>query len=544
MHMCVDDRQKFPVPVQFRVQSTGFRISHCPPPTQPPAPTAKHARCAPVLCCKLRLFISYDLNPVPRAQEASHVGFLQRTSIHHPAHGSTAVQKWISCFIGLRRQLQSSNLPTSDEFIVFICSAQTARLLSSCVSRSKLHKRKRRRLSGHFNNNNNNNNDNDSTGIMLAGPTIAALFLTVWCIPTRYTVLYTEATQSESPVRARGIGSQQHSTSQPGFTSLITASSSSTSTSVSTSESDSNSLSSSRRLDPALSAPRQQNDIHFTGLAHSDVAFQDDYRSRGTKRHANVTSSPSAPGPDIASKPDASQVSTSNPTKPPRRKKSVAPTSSPTLEPQDDDAAAEVEDDAVEDDTVPDASEGPAPADSPAADTDAPVAPPPPVPPPTPLPTRPVPQTRAPSVARDITPRTPVPVNIPTQTKIATPQPMAEYVPIDDDPIVSQEIQIEEKKEEVELEHVETEAKTAGGIGFLLAIFAMIFTAHQMSENPDGIYASVCRLAITVIGCALKLILMPCRNFMGNRYHAGHIPVSTMEYREPYRGGNSAMEMT
>jgi len=99
------------------------------------------------------------------------------------------------------------------------------------------------------------------------------------------------------------------------------------------------------------------------------------------------------------------------------------------------------------------------------------------------------------------------------------------------------------EKEQEQLESVEKEARRAGGLGFLLALCAMVFTAYQMSENPDGFYASVCRLAITMVGCILKLVLMPCRNLLGARYSAGHIPVSTMEYREPYRGSND-MELT
>ena len=100
------------------------------------------------------------------------------------------------------------------------------------------------------------------------------------------------------------------------------------------------------------------------------------------------------------------------------------------------------------------------------------------------------------------------------------------------------------EEEELELGRVEKEAKTAGGLGFLLAMGAMVFTAYQMSENPDGIFASVCRLAITLIGCGFKMVTMPCRNLLGHRYHAGHIPVSTMEYRDPYRGSGNMMEMT
>ena len=139
------------------------------------------------------------------------------------------------------------------------------------------------------------------------------------------------------------------------------------------------------------------------------------------------------------------------------------------------------------------------------------------------------------------------PVATPGGSPVAiTSPPTEEYVSADDDPIaLEQELIDHEKEEEEDLHEVEKVAKEAGGIGFLLALLAMVFTAYQMSENPDGIYASICRLAITVIGCGVKLVLMPCRNLIGgNRYHAGHIPVSTVEYREPYRGGNIGMEMT
>ena len=60
------------------------------------------------------------------------------------------------------------------------------------------------------------------------------------------------------------------------------------------------------------------------------------------------------------------------------------------------------------------------------------------------------------------------------------------------------DLDAEEKEEiaEEELQEVEEELKeeeevaaAAGGMGFLLAIGGMIFTAHQMSENPDGVYA-------------------------------------------------------
>ena len=68
----------------------------------------------------------------------------------------------------------------------------------------------------------------------------------------------------------------------------------------------------------------------------------------------------------------------------------------------------------------------------------------------------------------------------------ATPEP--EYTPTDDDPIQIEDESIVEQVEQ-ELEREEKVARTAGGFGIFLAIGAMIFTAHQMSENPDGIFA-------------------------------------------------------
>jgi hypothetical protein len=62
------------------------------------------------------------------------------------------------------------------------------------------------------------------------------------------------------------------------------------------------------------------------------------------------------------------------------------------------------------------------------------------------------------------------------------------YTPMDDEPIEEEDEELVEEVEE-ELQHEEKVARTAGGFGFLLAIAGMIFTAHQMSENPDGFYA-------------------------------------------------------
>ena len=107
-----------------------------------------------------------------------------------------------------------------------------------------------------------------------------------------------------------------------------------------------------------------------------------------------------------------------------------------------------------------------------------------------------------------------------------------------------QELQTELKKEE-------KVAQTAGGLGIFFMIIAMIFTAHQMSENPDGIYASVCRLAITVSSVVIKIICMPCRKVLGignGNPYSGHMPISTSDYsyrNDPYRSNaNAGFEMS
>jgi hypothetical protein len=78
-------------------------------------------------------------------------------------------------------------------------------------------------------------------------------------------------------------------------------------------------------------------------------------------------------------------------------------------------------------------------------------------------------------------------------------------------------------------------------VATLLGIAAMIFTAWQMSDNPDGVFASMCRLIITCLQLVYQVIMTPCRKCMpccfphhagGNGYHEpyGHMRVSTMDY--------------
>jgi len=84
-------------------------------------------------------------------------------------------------------------------------------------------------------------------------------------------------------------------------------------------------------------------------------------------------------------------------------------------------------------------------------------------------------------------------------------------------------------------------------IGWLItvSILGMIFTAYQMAENPDGVYASFCRLLITISACLLKAVTLPCRLiFCKGRGGGGHHMIGTPDYRDSYRGRHGHVELT
>jgi hypothetical protein len=120
--------------------------------------------------------------------------------------------------------------------------------------------------------------------------------------------------------------------------------------------------------------------------------------------------------------------------------------------------------------------------------------------------------------------------NLPTKKPTETEQNEKDPIEIIDDDLVAKDDDVLEE----ELKEAETEAKAFGWFGFLIAIVvAMVFTAHQMSENPDGIYASLCRLTITIVSCVIKAVLMPFRYMLGYQGHySGRMPISTTD---PYR---------
>ena len=117
----------------------------------------------------------------------------------------------------------------------------------------------------------------------------------------------------------------------------------------------------------------------------------------------------------------------------------------------------------------------------------------------------------------------------PSPTKIKDPSEIFNELP-------------EEEKEYIE--HIEkmTEEEEAAKIGlgfFVLTFSLMICTAQQMGENPDGVFANVCRLAITVTGCFVKIILFPFKKLFGfNTNGYAHHLVTTQEFRDPYSRSN------
>jgi len=120
--------------------------------------------------------------------------------------------------------------------------------------------------------------------------------------------------------------------------------------------------------------------------------------------------------------------------------------------------------------------------------------------------------------------------------------PNEEYKPPDDtlDPVL--QFKSSPTTSSTQSEQVVVERTT--GVMIPLMVVLMVFTAYQMAENPDGIYASVCRLCMSVAACILRVVLLPFNYLFGNRFGSGHIHIDTPDYREPYRGRHGHVELT
>ena len=191
---------------------------------------------------------------------------------------------------------------------------------------------------------------------------------------------------------------------------------------------------------------------------------------------------------------------TSSPTKSPTSKPTKSPTTSPTSTP-----------------TKSPVKRAPEPRQK-SPPTRAPTTPP--TKHPTKAPTKP--PTKAPTKPPTKAPTKP-PTSEPTKTK--DPSEIFDNLP-------------EEEKEYIKKQEIVDEEKTAAKIslGFIfITLGLMICTAHQMGENPDGLYSNICRLAINITNCVCRIILLPFRKLFGfhNGGYAHHL-VTTQEFRDPY----------
>lgn len=60
-------------------------------------------------------------------------------------------------------------------------------------------------------------------------------------------------------------------------------------------------------------------------------------------------------------------------------------------------------------------------------------------------------------------------------------------------------------------------------------IISLVFTAWQMSDYPDGLYASLCRLVLSGFGLVVQIVTSPCRKCCGGS-NESYGRISTMDY--------------
>ena len=127
----------------------------------------------------------------------------------------------------------------------------------------------------------------------------------------------------------------------------------------------------------------------------------------------------------------------------------------------------------------------------------------------------------------------PVPIRTIT-TPLPTQKPSPVYTSLMDDLSEDDTIKLEAETKFI----TEKKAAKIGGWMIALTLALMVMTAYQMSENPDGVFANVCRLVITVCGCVLKIVLFPCKKFFPNRYggYSNHLVTTSDSFPHDTRG--------
>mmetsp|Transcript_8605 Transcript_8605/g.12665 ORF Transcript_8605/g.12665 Transcript_8605/m.12665 type:complete len:189 (+) Transcript_8605:57-623(+) len=104
--------------------------------------------------------------------------------------------------------------------------------------------------------------------------------------------------------------------------------------------------------------------------------------------------------------------------------------------------------------------------------------------------------------------------------------------------LTPEEVEYLEHREFVKGEH---EAAKISIFYLSITLVLMVLTAQQLSENPDGVYANICRLAITVTGCIFKIILLPLRKVLGlgsSNGYTHHLVTMQTDFRDPYSRSN------
>jgi hypothetical protein len=171
--------------------------------------------------------------------------------------------------------------------------------------------------------------------------------------------------------------------------------------------------------------------------------------------------------------------------------------------------------------------------------------------------------TSSPTIKNKVIPRnTKAPTSNPTNSNHHSSTQKEEYY-LDEEDDTSDQNEYETMMEEIkskltpdeayylsnyEFKEEEEEVAKISFIYFIITMILMVFTAHQLSEYPDGVYANMCRLTITIMGVFFKLLLFPFRKVCGfgsRTGYAHHLVTNQSEFRDPYANTapNSRMEI-
>lgn len=70
---------------------------------------------------------------------------------------------------------------------------------------------------------------------------------------------------------------------------------------------------------------------------------------------------------------------------------------------------------------------------------------------------------------------------------------------------------VKAERKKIESIAADKTAEVMAGMIFVLGIIGMIYTAYQLFEHPDGLYASCCRLSLKGSKILIKIMCLPCK---------------------------------